>query len=119
VSADKDQDGGEDEDHGEGGEEARDDETDEIESDSDADTTKSTKRKRRKKPGRERILPSLYTDMYKVFDGSAVMALGTSSDRFHSRCLPIHNITHLFVDRDAGPGAHCVSLKSRGTRELD
>ncbi|KAF8180215.1 hypothetical protein BJ912DRAFT_929421 [Pholiota molesta] len=66
VSADRDQDGGE-------------DETMERATKRHA-TTRPTKlnqiRKRRKKPGRERILPALYTDMYKVFDGSAMMALG-------------------------------------------
>jgi hypothetical protein len=45
----------------------------------DADTTARTKRSKRRK-GRHRS-EKLYVDMYKVFDGSAMMALGDYYER--------------------------------------
>ncbi|KAF9476718.1 hypothetical protein BDN70DRAFT_882027 [Pholiota conissans] len=51
------------------------DESEEIESYSEAESKKFTaKRKKRSKSSRKESV--LYTDMYKVFDGSAMMALG-------------------------------------------
>jgi len=97
--------------------EQEEEEEEEAELDSDdhgegPSTSRNIKKKgNAKRKGRRRA--ELYTDMYKMFDGSAMMALGKDIISFNHR-----HVTNSSFSRNVGSGTHCSCTYATGASRL-
>ena len=95
-----------------------DDDGEEAELDSDdrgegPSTSRNMKKKGNAKRKGRRRAGKLYTDMYKMFDGSSMMALGKDIISFNHR-----HITHSTFARNVGSGTHCSFTYATGPPRL-